>query len=117
MPTHRHDPELLAQIGARLQRAREARGLTQAELAERVGIEPVTLSRYETGARGPSVTTLKLAADALGLRLADLVEDVAPLPEPERDPRVLRAIEKLDHLDDHLLDIALGVVEVIADRQ
>lgn len=32
---------------------REARGLTQAELAEKLGISPSAMSMYEQGARNP----------------------------------------------------------------
>ena len=36
MPKPKHDPELLALVGRRLQKARGACGLSQAELAERI---------------------------------------------------------------------------------
>lgn len=112
MPKPTNDRELLAHIGGRLQAAREARGLTQADLGERIGIESVTLSRYETGARGASLTVLARAADELGVTLADLVAE-RPVPEPDRDPRVLRALDVLDDLDDHHIDLAVGVLTEI----
>jgi transcriptional regulator with XRE-family HTH domain len=112
MPKPKNDAKILAHIGARLQAAREARGLTQADLGERIGIESVTLSRYETGARGASLTVLARAADELGVTLADLVGD-RPVPEPDRDPRVLRALDVLCGLDEHHLDLAVGVLTEI----
>lgn len=116
MPKHPHDPDLLAAIGRRLQQARVARGLSQAELAERIAIEPVTLSRYETGARGPSITTLRDAARVLGITLADLVVDDRPVPEPEQDPRIQRAVRLLRELDAHHLELALRILEAIPPR-
>lgn len=112
MPKPKNDRDLLTHIGARVQAAREARGLTQADLGERVGIEAVTLSRYETGARGASLTVLARAADVLGVTLADLVAE-RPVPEPDRDPRVLRALDVLDRLDEHHLDLAVAVLTEI----
>ena len=70
MPKPKNNAAVLAHIGRRLQAAREALGLTQADLGERIGIESVTLSRYETGARGASLTVLARAADELGVTLA-----------------------------------------------
>ena len=112
MPKPKNNAAVLAHVGARLQAAREARGLTQADLGERIGIESVTLSRYETGTRGASLTVLARAADELGVTLADLVAE-RPVPEPDRDPRVLRALAVLDTLDDHHLDLAVGVLTEI----
>ncbi|MDP3983748.1 MAG: helix-turn-helix transcriptional regulator, partial [Acidimicrobiia bacterium] len=50
-------------------------GMTQAELAEQVGVEPVSLSRWETGSRSPSITVLYGIAQALGVGVGDLVDE------------------------------------------
>lgn len=115
MPTRRHDEALLSRIGARLQAARVARGMTQAQLAEAVSIEPVTLSRYETGARGASITVLAAAAQALGVTLADLVADDRPLPAVTRDVRVEQALRVLEGLDEERLAIAVRVVQAFRE--
>jgi ribosome-binding protein aMBF1 (putative translation factor) len=57
------------ELGARLRSEREARGLTQAELAERMGTTQPTVARLEAGAVTPSLDTLHRAAVALGLEL------------------------------------------------
>lgn len=116
MPKPKHNPQLLALIGKRLQQARVARALSQSGFAERIGIEPVTLCRYETGARGPSVTMLLVAADALGLRLADLVDDVKAPPLTSIRPSDFTSHRDPSALDDHHLDIAAGIVEVVGKR-
>lgn len=41
-------------IGERIKAARKAIGLKQAELAERLGVKPNTITSYETGLRAPS---------------------------------------------------------------
>lgn len=53
--TPRMDPETL---GQRIKRLRTAAGLTQAQLAQQVGVESVTVSRWETGASRPRNMTL-----------------------------------------------------------
>ena len=44
-------------------RLRIASGLTQAEMAEKLGISRSTIGMYETGAREPDFETLELIAD------------------------------------------------------
>ena len=50
---------------ARLQAARELRGLNQSELATRASLQPSAVSHFETGTRKPSFDNLKRLADAL----------------------------------------------------
>jgi transcriptional regulator with XRE-family HTH domain len=56
-----------------LKSAREAAGLTQAELGKITKINPAQISHYETGVNTPSITKLQLIAGALGISLDDLV--------------------------------------------
>jgi transcriptional regulator with XRE-family HTH domain len=60
----------------RLKAIRERKALTQAELAQKAGINRVTLARIETGAQPYPATTRKLA-EALGVEPAELMD---PLP-------------------------------------
>lgn len=50
-PARPDDPHGQAPVGLRWQRAREDAGLEQRDAAALLAIHPVTLSRYETGAR------------------------------------------------------------------
>ena len=50
----------------RLRKAREARGMTQAEAAESLGVHWVTFSRWETGANQPKGLALKAAEAWIG---------------------------------------------------
>ena len=55
---------------SRFKAAREAQGLTLAEVAERMGIDAPALSRLETGkVLNPTLATLHKWAEALGQRL------------------------------------------------
>lgn len=116
MPTPRHDPLLLVAIGLRLRAAREAKGWTQADVAEAIGIEPETLSRYEAGVRGPSVTVLAHAAKALGTTLPALLPTEEPDVRPMVRPEIARVVHLLDELDAHDLKIAARVVAAIANK-
>lgn len=54
-------------FASRLRTAREARGLTQVDLAARTGIVQNALSHYECGRREPSLDNLRRLAVALGV--------------------------------------------------
>lgn len=51
----------------RLRSAREYRGLTQGQLAERSDLQPSAISHFETGTRKPSFDNLRLLADTLDI--------------------------------------------------
>ncbi len=55
---------------------REAKGFTQDGLAQRSGLHRAHLFKVETGRQSPTVVTLKLIADALEVRVRDLVKDL-----------------------------------------
>ena len=61
------------ELGQRVGAARRAAGLSQDQLADRVGVERRTIQRYEAGERDPRYTDLLLIARAIGVPLADLV--------------------------------------------
>ena len=60
------------QLGKRIARQRKAVGLTQAQLAETVGVQPETISRVETGSKTASLDLLIEVAAALELELHEL---------------------------------------------
>ena len=65
----------------RLRNAREYRGLTQGELAERAGLQPSAISHFETGARKPSFDNLRLLADTLDVATDYLLGRVVEFKE------------------------------------
>lgn len=55
------------EIGIRIKNARLTVGITQAELARRLGVTPQAISQYERGEKKPKIETIKKIADALGV--------------------------------------------------
>lgn len=82
----RRDQELLQEVGSRVGQARRDRGWTQEALAEAVGVEPVTLSRLETGDRALSLTMLSKIADVLAVGLGELLDVQRQLPAATGTP-------------------------------
>lgn len=61
-------------LAAQVIEARARAGLTQAELAERMGTSQSAIARLESGAARPSVATLEKLAKATGSRLRIALE-------------------------------------------
>ncbi len=90
-------------IGLNIKFERTQRGLTQAQLAERIGIDEKTVSRHECG----HYISLRLTyqyAEALGCNVADilniygsrekrLIKEMMKVPQNDR-PIVLESFEK-----------------------
>lgn len=111
MPRKR-DADLLRQIGQRVAQARRDRGWTQEQLAEAIAVqlEPVSLSRLETGDRALSLSTLAGIADALGVGLGDLLDVARPMPTAELGPEEAELVRLFQHLPPAQRDIVLRLV-------
>jgi XRE family transcriptional regulator, fatty acid utilization regulator len=82
-------------FGQRLRHARRARGLTLAQLGERVGRAPSVLSMIENGRREPKLSLIESLAAALSVPVDELLRRQPPsrraqleiaLEEAQRDP-------------------------------
>ena len=59
--------------GATIKQLREAGKLTQAELAERIGVSSKTISKWETAKGLPDISLLQPLAQALGISVIELM--------------------------------------------
>lgn len=59
-------------IGENIKKYRKAKGFTQKELAESVGVAAITIQQYERNVREPKMDTVVRIAQALGISVADL---------------------------------------------
>lgn len=66
-------------FGARLKRARHARGWTQEQLANRTDMHASNVRRLERGEANPSLSTMARLAAALEVQLAELVHGIPAL--------------------------------------
>lgn len=60
--------------GARIKEARKAAGMTQAELANRLGVSQAMVAQYESDSRKPKHKTLQKIAEALETSVFSLME-------------------------------------------
>ena len=61
---------LAAEVGQRIHDARDTAGLSQRELARRMGTSQAAIDRLESGGVGATITTLQRVATALGLEVS-----------------------------------------------
>jgi len=61
------------QLGGRVTERRKALGWRQADLAEKLGVETETISRFERGLALPSLERLDEMAHILGISIAELL--------------------------------------------
>lgn len=88
--------------GNRISDLREQKGLTQEELAEKLGITRSALSHYEKNRRKPDFETLITLADLFEVSIDFLVGRIA-VPDMTLTPRVQEFADSLELSDDSLL--------------
>ena len=66
---------LLKRLGRNIAGRRKALGLTQVGLAERLGIEPESVSRCERGVTSPSLMLLQQLASVMQVTVAELLAE------------------------------------------
>ncbi len=75
----------VANLPIRIRELREARGLTQKELAVLAGLALGSVASAEQGTRTPSITTAFQIATALGVTVNDLLDSPeSESPKPRR---------------------------------
>ncbi|WP_252243184.1 helix-turn-helix transcriptional regulator [Clostridium sp. ZBS14] len=60
-------------VGKKIKLLRENKNLTRQELAEKIQVTPVTISRYENSTREPNIETLKKISNILNVNISELL--------------------------------------------
>ena len=76
--------------GAAIKDLREKRGMTQAALAERIGVSDKAVSKWETGRGLPDISLLEPLARELGVSLIELMNG-EPVANRNRSANLLRS--------------------------
>ena len=86
-------------FGKRLAELRNARGLTQAELGEQIGVNQTAVASYEIGRRRIPLSQVGPLAKALGVSLPELIESGSESNgKPGPTPKLQRQIEQVGQL-------------------
>jgi transcriptional regulator with XRE-family HTH domain len=84
-------------VGSRIRQFRKERRLTQAELAQRIGVQQSDLCRMENGEYRVSLDVLFKILGVFGMDIGEFFEDEFPAPAAtDRDREILRLLQRLD---------------------
>ena len=72
-------------LGERIRAARQAAGLSQEKLAERLGLTRQAVTKWETGQSAPSTENLLRLAEVLGVPVTALLDASAPEQQMQAD--------------------------------
>lgn len=93
-------------LGERIKEARDARGWKQKDLAAKVNVEPMTVSRWERGVNQPDMDTLRVVAQVTQMPLAFFVEERQVIASTE---------ERLSRLETQLAAVTRLVETVLQE--
>lgn len=103
---------LAGAVGRAIAKQRTRSGLTQEEVAERLGIGNEAVSRIERGVVVPNIERLVAFAIIFGCEVAELLTEASPRPD-DQATRISQLLTPLSHDDRQLI---LGLVERLAER-
>ena len=84
-------------LGQRIKTLRKERKLTLVEIAKKTGIDQATLSRIENGVMTGTLSSHMKIAEALGMNLPDLYEDVLGKISDAKDKAIKQKLETFSH--------------------
>jgi transcriptional regulator with XRE-family HTH domain len=86
MPITTEERDFFIALGERIAQFRKARGITQVQLAETLGVSQQTIQAYEVGRRRIQVSTLPVVARTLSVSLEDLFGESENAARSKRGP-------------------------------
>ena len=101
---------LKEKFGLRLKELRKSKSLTQEQIAEKVGIEPVNISKIERGMHFPQPDKIEKLASALDIDIKELfnfghIQD--------RQELVISIIESLNHLGIKEIEMVYKFISIL----
>ena len=94
------------ELGKKIRQLRFKAGLTQEQLAEKLGIGPQSVSKWENGVSMPDITALPLLAEIFGVSIDDLFDLTA-------EQRLNRIENRMDNEEDLPQDVFMEYEEFL----
>ncbi|APM41325.1 hypothetical protein BS101_18390 [Clostridium kluyveri] len=97
-------------VGKNIKKYRKSKNLTQKQLAQKIGVIPVTITRYENNKREPNIDTLNEIAKALDVPVYELIGESLRNPESFNDMDLSlvptnKLIEELNKRNDFIIKL------------
>jgi transcriptional regulator with XRE-family HTH domain len=104
-------------FAARVKQIRRARGLTQQQLAEKIGRSTNAISSLERGVSLPNFETLERLAEELNAPVRDFFDtDAAAKSDPKREALVAALKMSASYLSIDDLSLAVSIVDLMTKR-
>ena len=103
-------------IGQRIRRIRKARGLSQEELAEKIGISTTHMSHIETGNTKLSLPVFVDLADALEVRADELLHDSTSADRSVSVDAILHLLDSCTTREIKILEDILRAAKIALDK-
>jgi transcriptional regulator with XRE-family HTH domain len=108
---------LSMEIGERIKKVREARGLSQKEVASMIKMDQSQYSKLEKDRTDPSVSTLAKVAKALGTQLSDLFADDLLRDVNSYDKSLMEKISLIDSLDEDEKKSIFKIIDGLSSKK
>jgi len=111
----RSESSITHRLSANIGFLRKARGWTQSSLAERVGVDTETISRFERGVTLPSLLTLEKISQSLRVGIGDLLAE-SRLKSDDQAAMLSAWLADLDETDKNfVLDLVKSTCNYLRD--
>jgi len=105
-------------IGERIKKLREARELSQKEVATAINMDQSQYSKIEKGRTDPTTTTLEKIAKAIGIDISELFADNDPLADVNSiDKSVMEKLQLLEQLDEEEKKSVFKIIDGLVSKK
>ena len=101
----------MVNVGERIKKTRKAAGFTQVGLAKKIHMSQSYVANIENNVYNPSITTLKLIADALQVDIAEFVGDSTVLQESGMTNEEVHLLAMYRNLNDEDRSFTMQMVQ------
>jgi transcriptional regulator with XRE-family HTH domain len=106
------------EIGKKIKKVRESKGLSQKEVIAVAEIGSAMYSRIENGVNEPSLATLEKIAKALGVKLSDLFDDKNKFEDVNSyDSSIMEKVKTIETLSDDEKKTVFSIVDAFAGKK
>ena len=105
-------------IGAKIKKVREAKGLSQKEVALSLKMDPAQYSRIEHGKTDPSFSSIEKIAKALGVELSDLFKADEVFKDADSyDKTLMEKLSLIDKLEDREKQAFFSIMDALLAKK
>jgi transcriptional regulator with XRE-family HTH domain len=106
------------EIGKKIKRLREAKGMTAKEVISSVDMGAAMYSRIENSVNEPSISTLEKIAKALGVKLSDFFDTDDKMADINSyDASIMEKIKLVEELNEDEKKIVFSLVDALVGKK